>query len=97
MIKLYNTVEKLVKVTDKVLVTKEEFIALMKQNKASEIYHEYWSKTKPCWVITEYLDDDYIMYYSNAWAKEDRIPIRKKLDLLYKSLKIQGLEHCFIK
>lgn len=95
MIKLYNTVEKLVKVTDKILVTKEEFVALMQQNKASEIYHGYWSKTKPCWVITEYLDDDCVMYYSNAWAKKE--PIRKRLDLLYSSLKIQGLEHCFIK
>lgn len=78
-------------VTEKVLYNKREFISAMLTHKPDKIFYNSYSSDKPLWVITEYLENKEILYYSNAWA--DKRPVKSSLELIYDSWKIQGLEH----
>lgn len=93
MIKFNKSVKRIV--YDNKPLEEKEFIELLLKHKPTEIYHEYWSRTKPCWIITEY-NDNGIMYYSNAYASEDRKPEPKSYNNLYNYLRTQGLQNCFI-
>lgn len=78
--------------TDYIPFTEDEFIKTMLEKKPKEIFHSFYSSDKPCWVITEYVDEKTIKYYSNSWA--DKTPIKVELINFYKYLSNQGLQKC---
>lgn len=78
--------------------SQEQFISVLSEKKPKEIFNSYYSLTRPCWVITEYLGDNKIKYFSNGW--QDRTPIEESIENLYIILKrghFGTFDKCFIK
>lgn len=73
-------------------VSLQEMIDILHKHKPKEIYNLQWSSKIPFIVITEY-DEDQIVMYCNGEA--DKTPYRKTLIGLYDFLKYQGLSDCF--
>lgn len=79
-------------VIEKILLTEQQFITNMLENKPSEIYNYLYSMKVPCWYITEYLGNGNIKYYANSWS--DKTPKEDTLSNVYKNWKYQGLINC---
>lgn len=75
------------------VVSLEEFKIILKEYKPTKIFNVPYSKTVPCWYITEYIDDNTISYYANSFA--DKTPIIADIEKVYKSWRIQGLDECY--
>jgi hypothetical protein len=71
----------------------EEFKKILNENKPNEIFNTEYSRKKPCWIITEYLDENNIKYYADGWA--NKTPISESIENIYTSWRIQGLENCY--
>lgn len=89
-INLYNTKE--ISQTIRVEVTFNEFKRLMNLHKPKELFVPAYSEKTPSWVITEYLDDDNVLYYATGWA--DKTPVKESLNNLYLYWRHQGLNQC---
>ncbi len=66
-----------------------DFITQLKADKPKQIFHSYYSKDKPCYIITEYLDYG-VMVYADAWA--DKTPKKKTFEGLQREFNMQGVE-----
>jgi len=89
-IKLYTTEEHITYY--KKGLSFEEFKKLLLEYKPKNIINMPYSAKKPCWVITEYLDNDRIKYFANGWA--DKTPVEASFEDIHSSWLIQGLNHC---
>jgi len=65
------------------------FVNQLKKDRPSELFHSYYSREKPCYFITEYLEHG-VMIYADSWA--DKTPQKKTFDKLQRELGSQGIE-----
>lgn len=80
-------------VVDYTVFTEEEFKKALLVNKPKKIFNTHYSTKKPCWIITEYLDNDRVKYYADGWAQKE--PVEEKISNIYVSWKNQGLRECY--
>lgn len=80
-------------VTDVLPISKEDFINILIINKPSKIFNSPYSTKIPCWVITEYLENNRIKYFANGWA--DKTPVEESIENVYDSWKSQGLTNSY--
>jgi hypothetical protein len=79
-------------VIDYIRFTEKEFIDILLKEKPKEIFHGYYSKEIPCWVITNYIDEETIEYFATSWY--DKTPQESKLTNFYRYISNQGLTEC---
>jgi hypothetical protein len=90
---LYNKRERVV--IDYIPFSEKEFIDILLKQTPKEIFHEFYSKEKPCWVITNYVDEKTIEYFATSWA--NKTPITIELTNFYRYISNQGLQQCSFK
>lgn len=83
----YNKKERVV--VDYIRFEEKEFIETLLKEKPKKIFHNFYSKEKPCWIITNYLDENKIEYYADSWS--NKTPIVAELTNFYKYVNNQGL------
>lgn len=76
--------------------TLEEFVAALTIDKPTDLYHSYYSSTKPCYTITnhftQYTGCSWVEIFAMSWA--DKRPKLYSFEKLYRELSSQGL-HLF--
>ncbi len=70
-------------------ISKEKFKELLNQYKPTEIWCREWSERKPFIFITEYIDQDWVMYHCAGEA--NKTPTLKSIDNIYENHKYAGL------
>lgn len=80
-------------VTDKRLVSLEEFIEILLRHKPSEIWCEKWSAKKPFLVITEYVGKNSVKSFCNA--DSDTTPRISTMTQLYNEHRYGGLSDSY--
>lgn len=88
-VNLYKNKEIINVVKEPILLS--EFKQTLNQHKPTEFFNNSYSRVTPCWVITEYLDENTVMYYANGWA--DKTPREVSIEKLYNTWRIQGLNN----
>lgn len=76
-------------------ISLEQFKALLQRSMPKEIYNSHYSNQKPCYHIVEYIDDEVLIWYADAWA--DKTPKKATFDELYQSIRYEGLAECYFK
>lgn len=72
-------------------ITLGEFYQLLHTYRPTEFYNTMYSEKTPCWVITEYINANTVMYYANGWA--DKTPQEITIERLYQSWNIEGMNY----
>ncbi len=90
-IKFYKTKQEVRSVKE--TITLGEFYKLLLTHKPSEIFNAHYSREKPCYYITEYINANTVKYYVDAWGY--KTPRKITIEKLYGDLLIEGLDSCF--
>ena len=72
-------------------VTLSEFYELLHKHRPTEFFNTHYSEKTPCWVITEYLNANTVMYYANSWV--DKTPRKISIEKLYRTWLYEGLNN----
>ena len=80
---------------DYIRFEEREFTDLLQKEKPKEIFHNFYSQEKPCWVITDYLEENKIKYYATAWSNKQ--PRVSDISSFYRYVCNQGLTEIFFK
>ena len=79
-------------VIDYIDFTEKEFVDILLKEKIKKIFHSYYSKVTPCWVITNYIDKKTIEYFATSWS--NKTPQKTKLTDFYRYVSNQDLKKC---
>jgi len=79
-------------VIDYIRFTEKEFIDTLLKEKPKEIFHNFYSRETPCWVITNYVDEKTIEYFATSWV--NKTPIIAEITNFYRYISNQGLTEC---
>lgn len=90
----FNTIERKIIEVSKV-VSLKDFKRILNDYQPKEIFNSHYSDKTPCWIITEYINEDNVKYYANAWSDKNSKEVTIKT--FYDYLRIEGLNNCYVK